>query len=91
MCLRGVQTVTRVPDMDTSTYRIAVAQTVDEAIKAGGYSQQAMANETGIPRVTLRRRLSGASPFNVSELDAIARTLGIPTKELTDVAEGDAA
>lgn len=93
MCLHGDQMDTTVPYMDTSTYRSAVAKTVTESLKAGGYSEKAMAEATGIPRVTLRRRLSGTSPFNVSELDAIARTLGIPIRNLTDPAtsDGDAA
>ena len=52
-----------------------VAQAVAEAMEAGGWSEKGLAEATGIPRVTLRRRLAG-SAFNVAELAAIASALG---------------
>lgn len=62
--------------MDTNTHTpTRVAQAVAAAMEAGGWSEKAMADATGIPRVTLRRRLAG-SAFNVAELAAIAATLG---------------
>lgn len=69
--------------MDTSTYQRQVAEAVAAAMKAGDWSEKALAEETGIPRVTLRRRLSGASPFNVAEIAAVARGLGVTTADLT--------
>jgi hypothetical protein len=62
--------------MDTNHLPPTVAQRVGEAIKSGGYSVNAMAEATQIPRVTLIRRLSGATPFNTNELDSIASALG---------------
>lgn len=58
--------------MDTTTHRVALA--VAQAMEAGGWSEKALAEATGIPRVTLRRRLAGAA-FTTAELDAIAKTL----------------
>lgn len=50
-------------------------------MEAGGWSEKAMAETTGIPRVTLRRRLAGAA-FNVAELAAISEALGTTVSEL---------
>lgn len=61
--------------MDTNPHTpTRVAQAVAAAMEAGGWSEKALADATGIPRVTLRRRLAG-SAFNVAELAAIASTL----------------
>lgn len=69
--------------MDTNTYPRQVSQTVAEAMMAQGWSQKALAEATGIPRVTLRRRLAGAA-FNVAELAAIADALGTTVTDLVD-------
>ena len=67
--------------MDTNTYSGRVAAAVASAMETGGWSEKAMAEATGIPRVTLRRRLAGAA-FNVAELAAIANTLSTTVPEL---------
>lgn len=72
--------------MDTNTYPAQVAQAVAEAVKAGGWSEKGLAEATGIPRVTLRRRLAGGAPFNVAELAAIADALGTTVTALTSEA-----
>ena len=69
--------------MDTNTYPRQVSQTVADAMQAQGWSEKAMAEATGIPRVTLRRRLAGAA-FNVAELAAIADILGTTVSDLVD-------
>jgi hypothetical protein len=74
--------------MDTNSSPRTVAQRVGAAIKAGGYSVKAMAEATHIPRVTLTRRLAGATPFNTNELDAIASVLKCST---ADFVAADAA
>lgn len=66
--------------MDTN-YSARVALRVAAAMEAGGWSEKAMAETTGIPRVTLRRRLAGAA-FNVAELAAISEALGTTVSEL---------
>lgn len=67
--------------MDTNTYPTQVAQTVAAAMQAQGWSEKALAEATGISRVTLRRRLAGAA-FNVAELAAIADALGTTVSDL---------
>lgn len=68
--------------MDTNpNYSRRVADAVSVAMEAGDWSEKALAEATGIPRVTLRRRLAGA-PFNVAELAAIATTLNTTVSAL---------
>lgn len=52
---------------------------------AGGWSEKALAEATGIARVTLRRRLAG-SPFDVAELAAIAAALELSVSALLEQA-----
>lgn len=59
----------------TTDYPQRVALLVTDAMRAGDWSEKALAEATGIPRVTLRRRLAG-SPFDVFELARIAEALG---------------
>lgn len=68
-------------DTATPTYAQRVAHTVSAAMQAGDWSEKALAESTGIPRVTLRRRLAG-SPFDVSELERIAAALGTTVSAL---------
>lgn len=65
----------------TTTYPQRVATAVAAAMTAGGWSEKALAETTGIARVTLRRRLAG-SPFTVAELAAIAAALDTTVTEL---------
>lgn len=55
-----------------------VAKRVAEAITAAGENPHSVANATGIPYQTLLRLLRGeeSSPFNVRQLDLIAKHLG---------------
>ena len=63
--------------MDTRSFSEIVAKRVEAAITQSGETQLGVALATGIPRSTLARRLSGYSPFTVSELSAIATALGV--------------
>lgn len=67
--------------MDTLAIRSGVASAVSKAIKDAGETPFSVAAATGIPRTTLNRRLTGQSPFNVAELDAIA---GYLSRKVTD-------
>lgn len=68
----------------TDTYTDTVRTAVVDAIRASGKSIKAVSDATGIPRVTLTRRLgSGRGGFTVSELAAIARALDIDVVTLT--------
>lgn len=66
------------------------AQAVTEALVESGKSQLSLSDETGIPRTTLLRRLSGATPFTVAELQRIAEALGVPVVSLLGVDRGAA-
>ena len=70
--------------MDTN-YTARVAAKVAAAMEAGGWSEKGMAEATGIPRVTLRRRLAGAA-FTIAELHVIADALGTTVTALVDEA-----
>lgn len=65
------------------SYQERVAATVAETIDRHGVKLVWLSDQTGIPRTTLDRRLSGKSPFTVAELDAIAAALRIPVESLT--------
>lgn len=53
-------------------------------------SERFLAAQTEIPLSTLRRRLSGNSPFDLVELEAVARVLGVGLTDITAAAEAAA-
>jgi transcriptional regulator with XRE-family HTH domain len=59
-----------------------IASAIRDEMAAKEVSQVALSDETGIPRVTLRRRLNGHSPFNVDELELVCAHLGLDPAEL---------
>lgn len=69
----------------TASQRIAAA--VADAIKRADLSQRDVAARTGIPLVTLSRRLTGKSPFTIAELATIADLLGTTIAGLTAAAD----
>lgn len=69
--------------MDKLTYVATVAERVAVAMEAKERSQVWLSDQTGIPRTTLIRRLSGHAPFTLAEIAAIASALGIDVDELT--------
>lgn len=66
---------------NTDTSR-GVARNVSAALSAAGIAQRDAATQTGIPLTTLSRRLTGNSPFTVTELDLIAGILGVTVSDL---------
>lgn len=54
-----------------------VAGNVRGLMLAAGENPTSLARNTGIPRVTLLRRLNGQVPFSVDELEAVGRYLGV--------------
>lgn len=68
--------------MDTTTPDARVAGIVSRLIDEHGTSELVLANETGIPRTTLRRRLTGRSNFLLAELAAIAHYFGLTVADL---------
>jgi len=72
------------------TFAEAVAQTVDDAIKAAGRSPQDVADAVGIaPRTFYRllRNQNRGRSFQVNELDLIAHAIGAPVRSLIPTAE----
>lgn len=53
-----------------------IAQRVRVAMDDSGQSEKSLADETGIARTTLRRRLSGGSSFTTAELTSICPLIG---------------
>lgn len=64
------------------SYNERVGARVAAAIRAAGLTQLSVCERTGIDRVTLWRRLSGRRPFDLDQLDAIAKALGVSVREL---------
>lgn len=84
--------VTRVLHMETpQTFTTSLAQVVVGQMKSAGLSQRDMATVTGIPLVTLSRRLTGKSPFNVAELATVASVMDVSVVDLVLKAERVAA
>lgn len=59
-----------------------VAQNIRAAVEEQHASISYLVDETGIADRTLRRRLSGRSPFGTDELELIAEALGIDPLDL---------
>lgn len=59
-----------------------IAGRVRAAMDDAGLSEVVLADETHIPRSTLRRRLSGKTDWLTGELTAISARLGVPLLDL---------
>lgn len=68
-------------------YTQAVAEAVQAAMADRKFTQAGLAEATGIPRVTLIRRLRGHVPFTVRELHDIATALDTPVADLMPAVE----
>jgi lambda repressor-like predicted transcriptional regulator len=67
----------------TATFTGAVRQAVKAAIAESGATLAAVSEGTGIAQSSLSRKLNTPAPFTVTELDLIARHLGIPVEQLS--------
>jgi hypothetical protein len=63
-------------DNNTDTSR-KVAAAVSAALGEASISTLAAAEQTGIPRSTLSRRLTGTSPLTIVELELLAALVGV--------------
>lgn len=54
-----------------------VSKRVRAAIEASEHSWRDVAEGSGIPRETFRRRLNDQNPFSIDEIEAVARFLGM--------------
>jgi ribosome-binding protein aMBF1 (putative translation factor) len=57
--------------------REALATTLTNAAESRGISTSELSRETHIPRETLRRKLAGASEFDMGELSTLAAVLDL--------------
>lgn len=72
--------------MEMLTPTEQVASAVREAMTRQGVTGVALAEATGIPHVTLSRRLRGHTPFTIAELAPIAEHLGVTLSDLVEAA-----
>ena len=70
--------------MDITRY---TAERVAAGIEAADLTTLAVSEQTGIPRTTLIRRLTGTSPFTVAELGLISAELGVAPESLIGTAD----
>lgn len=68
--------------MNTDLTDEMVAGKVQKALDDAGKSKAWLATTTGIPRVTLLRRLNAQTSFTVAELAAVADALGCRVESL---------
>ena len=65
-----------------------IAEEIKSAMLTAGMSQRALADATGLPLVTLSRRLTGAGkPFDLAELALVAAAVNLSLVELIMRAE----
>jgi hypothetical protein len=56
---------------------VEVADKVAAAILRSGKPKSHIANASGIPLTTFMRKINGHTDFSLSEIDSVARSLGI--------------
>lgn len=78
---------TNVLHMEHLTPALAVAREVTSLIESSGLSRREVSSRTGIPLTTLTRRLTGISPFSITELDALASVLDTTVLRLVNAAD----
>ncbi|MDD7541213.1 MAG: helix-turn-helix transcriptional regulator [Mobiluncus porci] len=61
------------------------ATLIKAAMEESGVSILELSEQAGIPRTTLYRKLSGFYPFDLDELERIARALGVKVAALMPV------
>jgi lambda repressor-like predicted transcriptional regulator len=76
---------------NTDAYSARVADIIRQANEAAGRTPIKLATLTGISRETLKRRLTGGSPFTTYELALIAPYIGMSPTEILAAAEQDSA
>lgn len=64
------------------TYSQRVVAAVQAAVSEKGVTSYTLAQQAGIPRTTLDRRLAGVDPFKLDELERIAAALDVPVESL---------
>lgn len=68
-------------------YPVRVAEVVQTRLAAAEITTRNLSERTGIARMTLARRLTGSSPFTVSELALIAPLIEMSVSDIHVAAE----
>lgn len=71
--------------MAATSQREALATTLTNAAESRGTSISELSRESHIPRETLRRKLAGATEFDMGELSTLADVLELDLAELTNI------
>jgi predicted transcriptional regulator len=66
----------------TTTTAERVSAQVVKQIKERGVTVVWLCDQTGIPRSTMLRRLSGRTPFDLNELERVSSALHVPVSDL---------
>jgi transcriptional regulator with XRE-family HTH domain len=61
-----------------------IARYIRGQLAMSGFTQQQVANATGIVQQALSRRLTGQTPFSIDDLTAVVQLLGINYAEMVD-------
>lgn len=69
----------------------SIAEVASAALAEAGISQREAAELTGIPLATLSRRLTGRTPFILTELELIATLAGTTMADIVTRGEANAA
>ncbi|MCL2802986.1 MAG: helix-turn-helix domain-containing protein [Micrococcales bacterium] len=72
-------------NLDAPALRAVIAGKTRDALRASGLSRRQVAEKTGIPCVTLSRKLAGHSDFGISELWRVADAIGAHVSDLVAV------
>lgn len=68
-----------------------VAKNIHSAVYSAGYNNSALAIELGVTRQAISQKMRGEAPFNIKEIEVVAKWLNIPAAELVRNPEaGDA-
>ena len=70
------------PDQEDTSTRYEVASAVNAFIARAGVSKSAVARAIGMAQSTFSRRTTGAEPFNIDELGALAHYFDVALVEL---------
>jgi transcriptional regulator with XRE-family HTH domain len=78
----------KVAHVDKPAATKSLSRAVLDAMETRSVTQVALAQGTGVPRETLRRRLSGQSDFTIGELARIAAYLEMKPSDFADELDG---
>jgi hypothetical protein len=59
-----------------------VRKAVRDAVKDSDLTEHKIATLAGIPKTTFGRRLDGVNPWDVAQIEAVARVIGVDPNEL---------